>query len=155
VSLDSLNRAVHEGDQLLLDSSMLIAYLDGQEATSPIASHIVEQFVRRDRNTALISTVTAMEILVRPLQRGASHGQHVYAFLTSWPHMQVVPVDLPIAHQAATLRAAYALKPADALIVASGLLHGVGVLVTNDERWKKAKIGNIRVCYLSDHLPFP
>ncbi len=159
MSLQSLERALTPGERVLIDASTLISYLGGFEQTWVVAKHIVESFVRQGRNPAIYSTVTAMEVLVRPLRAGAPEPyRHVVDFLTRFPNLRPLEVDLVVAQEAASLRASYNLAAPDALIVASGLVGQVGHLVTNDEQWKRKlrPIANrIKVCYLSDYLPFP
>jgi hypothetical protein len=67
VSLASLERSVPPGERILLDTTTLIAYLNRGEQVSPIARHIVEEWVEVGRNGAIVSMVTVMEVLVRPL----------------------------------------------------------------------------------------
>lgn len=155
MSLASLQHAIEAGDSLLLDSTTLIAYLGGGERITPIAQHILEEWVKGGRNSAIVSTVTAMEIHVRPLQIDRARSQHAYDFLTHWPNLHVADVDLPTALQAANLRAFFAFKPPDALVIAGGMMHQVGHLVTNDQRWKRVPSSVVHVCYLGDHTPFP
>jgi predicted nucleic acid-binding protein len=155
----SLERSLPAGGRLLLDTSALIAYLDGSENVSPAATHVIDVLVRSGRNQALVSVVTAMEVLVRPLRRGPTEPyRHTFDFLTLFPNLRSLVVDLPVAQEAASLRAAYNLSAADALIIASGLVSQVGHLITNDQSWQRKlrPMGRrIAVCYLADHLPFP
>lgn len=156
---DSLERAVPVGERILLDASALIAYLNGGELATPAAAHMVDEWVRAGRNRAAVSMVTVMEILVRPLRLGVAEPYHtVMDFLTHFPNLRLVPVDVHVAQEAAGLRASYNLTPPDALTIATGISAQVSLLITNDQRWKQklrpiaARIG---VCYLDDHLPFP
>jgi predicted nucleic acid-binding protein len=57
--------------------------------------------------------------------------------LTSFPNLQVLPVDLAVATQAATVRAATGLRLLDALVVASAMLAGCEAIISNDEQWKR------------------
>jgi predicted nucleic acid-binding protein len=57
--------------------------------------------------------------------------------------------------EAASLRAAFRLSTADALIVATGVVAQVHHLVTNDADWVRKLqpiSGRIRVCHLGHHL---
>lgn len=159
MSSGSLEAALPEGERLLLDTTSLIAYLDGGEAVSPVATHIIDAFVRSGRNEAIVSMVTVMEILVKPLRLGPrAPYQHVLDFLTRYPHLRTLVIDLPVAQEAASLRASFGLRPPDALIVASGLISQVGYLVTNDAQWSsklRPLSGRVGICQLSSHLPFP
>jgi predicted nucleic acid-binding protein len=158
MSLASLQGAIPDGDRILLDTTAIAAYLDRSEATHPVTRHILEQFVALGRNPAVISMITVMELLVRPL-RASPPGHHtLLAFLRNHPNLDAVPVDLQVAQDAAFLRAAHRLSPPDALVVGTGLAAQVGHLVTNDRKWSTnliAMADRIRVVTLSDHLPFP
>jgi predicted nucleic acid-binding protein len=156
VSASSLEHAIPAGDRLLLDTTTLAAYLDASEQAHPVAKHVVEVLVGSGRNAAVISMITVMELLVRPL-RASPPGHHtVLAFLRSQANLSSVEVDMQVAQDAAFLRAAHRLSPPDALIVGTGLAAQVAHLVTNDHGWK-TKLEPLRerisVCVLSGHLP--
>lgn len=154
----SLLTAIAEGDRVLLDTTVLAAYLDATDATHPVARHILGDLVATGRNPAVVSMVTVMEILVRPL-RATPPGHHtVLAFLRTHPNLTCVPVDLQVAQEAAHLRADRKLAPPDALIVGTGLATQVRHLVTNDRDWSRklaAMSSRIAVVQTSSHLPFP
>jgi predicted nucleic acid-binding protein len=148
-----LTAALGEGDRVLLDSSALIPYLNGAEPATPPAVELVENLVKGGRNPAVVSIVTAMELLVQPRRRSEWHYLHMVDFLTHHPNMRCQPIDLPVAQEAAGIRAMFGLATADSLVVATGIVAQVGYLVTNDERWKKRlkPIGNrIEVVFLND-----
>jgi predicted nucleic acid-binding protein len=157
--LASLEDTVPEGDRLLLDSTTLIAYLDGGEIASPIAKHIIDEWVQPGRNPGIVSVVSVMELLVRPMRTGVPAAyRHIIDFLTRFPHLSVAVADLAVAQEAAALRASHGFRAPDALIIASGLLNQVSHLVTNDQDWKnrlEPVAQRVRVCYLTNHLPFP
>ena len=144
------------GDRILLDSSTLIAYLNGGEAASELAAVVIDEFVKRGRNKAVVAMISVMELLVRPLQRGTGPYQHTMNFLTHFPNLELIDIDVHAAHQAANIRAFTDLKPPDALVVATGFVAGVGHLVTNDSRWLTLHTfphQHIRVCCLKQHVP--
>jgi predicted nucleic acid-binding protein len=157
VSLANLRQDIRAGDRILLDSSVLIAYLNGGEPTSPVVTHIIDEFLRSGRNTAIISMVTVMEVIVRPLQVSTSTGRHALNFVTHTPNLTPQPIDIHVAHQAARLRAGSNFKTPDALVIATGLVHGVDTLVTNDRRWialQQPPSVQVNVCFLDRYLPF-
>lgn len=154
----SLLKAISPGDRLLLDTTILAAYLDASDATHPVARYVLDHLVAPGKNPAVASMITVMEILVRPL-RAMPPGHHtVLAFLRSHANLDCVPVDLQVAQEAAHLRAAQRFAPPDALIVGTGLAAQVRHLVTNDHNWvsklasQRARIGVVEA---SRHLPFP
>jgi predicted nucleic acid-binding protein len=156
MSIASLEQAISEGDRVLIDTTGLIAYLSGGEAATPLATHVFDVMVRSGRNPCLISTVTVMESLVHPLRAGVAQPyDHLLDFVTRFPNVRVLPVDLAVAQEAAHCRAAYRLSTPDALIVGTALVGQVRHIVTNDSDWERklqALRLRISVCYLRRHL---
>ena len=156
MSAKTLARAIPAGDRVLLDTTTLAAYLDSSEAAHPVARRVLEDFVAAGRNPAVISMITVMELLVRPLRATPSGHHTLLAFLRNHPNLEPIEIDLQVAQDAAFLRAAHRLSPPDALIVGTGLATQVAHLVTNDHDWGRKLTSlatRIRVCVLSDHLP--
>lgn len=158
MSRASLERAVQKGERVLLDTSSLISYLGEPDAVTPVATHVIDEWVRSGRNQAIVSMLTAMGLLVGPLAVGPGEDYlHVIDFLQRFPNLKAQPVDLAVAQEAASLRATHKFRTPDALVIGTGVVTQVAHLVTNDEAWKKklATIGaRVTVCYLKDHLPF-
>ncbi len=154
----SLLAAISERDRLLLDTTMLAAFLDATDATHAVARYVLQELVATGRNPAVISMVTVMEILVRPMQSTPPGHHTVLAFLRTHPNLTCVPVDLQVAQDAAHLRATARFAPPDALIVGTGLAAQVRHLVTNDRAWSAklaAMSSRVTVVQASAHLPFP
>ena len=158
MSESSLLKAIAEGDRLLLDTTVLAAFFDADDATHPVAAYILRDLVATGRNPGVVSMVTVMEILVRPMRSVPSGHHTVLGFLRAHPNLVCLPVDLQVAQDAAHLRADKRFAPPDALIVATGLAAQVRHLVTNDHNWstKLATMSaRISVVRTSSHLPFP
>lgn len=137
----ALNKAGFEkrigvGDRILIDTSILIAYFESRDDTHDVAVVLVDDFVKLGRNAAVVSPVTAMEILVRPLREGPKSAVHVREFLSHWPNLTLLPIDLHVAAEAASLRATHNFKVPDALVIATGIVGQVAHLITNDGEWR-------------------
>lgn len=136
---DALTAAIPPGAIVAVDTSAILAYLDGTERTSNAAAIVFDSFVAAGRNPAIVSAVSVTETLVRPLRSGsASAVGTVEAFLGSFPHLTIEPVTYEIAREAARIRAVTALRAPDALILATATIRGAGVVVANDDRWRSA-----------------
>jgi predicted nucleic acid-binding protein len=157
VGLTELEQALPAGERLLLDTTLLAAYLDTSEEVHPAARHVLDGLVVTGRNEAIVSMVTMMEILVRPFRQSPPGHQTVLAFISHHANLQALPLDLQMAQEAASLRASHRLSPPDALVVATGMASQVGYLVTNDRAWR-TKLHPIRhriqVVTLIDYAPF-
>lgn len=157
MGLKELDEALPAGERLLLDTTLLAAYLDATEAVHPAARHVLDDLIAPGRNEAIVSMVTMMEILVRPFRQSPPGHNTVLAFVSHHANLHALPLDLQMAQEAASLRASHRLPPPDALVVATGIAAQVGYLVTNDRAWK-AKLDpisdRIRVVTLIDYAPF-
>jgi len=134
---------------------VLIAYFEPADRTHDVAATIVDDLIRAGRNAAVVSTVTAMELLVRPLRVAPKSAVHVHDFLTRWPNLSLLSVDLHVAQEAASLRATHNFRVADALVIATGLVGQVTHLLTNDVEWRKklAPIkARVQVTELRDYI---
>jgi predicted nucleic acid-binding protein len=132
-----LEAAIPIEGRLLLETSCLAAYLDASEDNHPAARHILDAFVASGRNDAVVSMVSVMEILVRPLRATPPSHHIVLSFLRHHPNLVSLPVDMDVAQEAAALRATYRLRPPDALVVGTALAGQIQYVVTNDREWTK------------------
>ncbi len=99
--------------------------------------------------------MTASELLVRPIRSGQDRFTFMHTFLTHFPHLTGLPLDMEVAVQAANLRAIAGLALPDAVVVAAGLLAGCEAIVTNDRRWKQrgeSLFREFRWIYLEDYV---
>jgi predicted nucleic acid-binding protein len=131
----SIDDAIPAGASVLIDTSVALAYLTGTEEISPLATDLFDGCLATGRNPGALSTVTAMELLVRPFRAGPSAVGVVQGFLAHFDGLRLLPVDDATAVEAARIRALAGFAAPDALIVASFLVGGFGILVTNDTSW--------------------
>lgn len=117
----------------LLDSSVVVAFLNGDDALHDAADTLVRDVARE--HAFAVSAVTLAETLT-----GAKLGHHDETILRRFLSTIVgarLPVDVQVAERAAELRAVdRALRTPDALILATGDLHA-DVVLTGDRRWTR------------------
>lgn len=115
-----------------LDTSLFIYHLEGHPRYLPLTTELLTG-VQDGKWTAVTSTVTIMELAVRPWQLNRPSVAREYeALLANFPHLTLVDVTRDVARRAAQLRALYRLRPADALQAATALVYGATAFVTND-----------------------
>lgn len=150
-----LDRALGDAERVLLDSSTLIAFHSPHEQAHPLATHLLRRIASEDDLLrGYYSVISAAELLVRPVRVGERQFTFMHTFLTQYPNLTILPMDLTVAVQVATVRATTRLPLPDAAVIASGLLAGCEAIVTNDERWKKALEPSFRMfrwVYLQDY----
>ena len=132
---EGLETALPAGLSLLIDTSVVLAYLTGTEATSPQATQLFDSFIANGRNPAALSTVTVQEILVRPFRRGSAAVATAEGFLRHFAEIRIVDVSYEIAREAARIRSVTELRTPDALIIATAVVTAADVVVTNDRSW--------------------
>ncbi len=131
-----LAERIAPGASLLVDSSVVLAYLTGDEPTSELATELFDALIATGRNPASLSMVTVGEILVRPFRRGPASVALAEGFLRHFAEMRLVDVTYEVAREAARLRALTDLPMPDALIISSALAVEADLLLTNDRTWR-------------------
>ena len=150
-----LERTIAPGDRLLLDTTVLISYFSGGDRWADAARAVIEGLVRPGRNPAIVSALTVMESLVGPMRRVPPGHLTALDFYANWPNLTILPIDLAVAQEGASIRAHHGFPTPDALVIGTGVLGGVAWLVTGDERWQKRLAplaSRVRVCYLGDFV---
>ncbi len=127
-----LEKRIPPGAALLIDTSVVLAYLVGTEQISLAATQLFDAFVATGRNPASISTVTCAEILVRPFQHGPSAVATAEGFLRHFDALGLADIDYDTAREAARIRATTGLRMPDALIVATAVVRASDILCTVD-----------------------
>lgn len=127
------------GEQLLLDTSAFIYFLDGEE---PYFSILVPVFrrVQSGSLSVMVSAVTEAELLVGPEREKDEGARERIGDLLSEHGIYVIGMDRRIARRAAAIRARTRLKLPDAIIVATALETDCEAIVGNDGRWATSDV---------------
>ena len=137
---------------VLLDTSVLIYYLEGIEPYNLLAEEIFQDIV--DENIrGFLSVISITEFIAKPLiDEEGTDVEGFKQFLSALP-IQVLELNYEIAERAGKLRSQYPSVPTpDALIVATALENDCDVFVTNDKRLKKLEVYGLTVIVLKDFV---
>lgn len=104
---------------------------------------------RFGRKEALVSVVTEVELLVRPLRSDDQNEIERVGALLAGPGMSVIEVDREIARLSAQIRAVDRLDLPDAVIVATAISADCDVIVGNDARCAQ-RVRDIPYVFLDD-----
>jgi predicted nucleic acid-binding protein len=117
-----------------LDTSVFIYHLEAHPHYQPL-THELLTGIQAGKQTGVTSTVTLMELTVRPWQVARPAVAREYeALLVHFPNLVLADVTRNVARRAAQLRALHNIRPADALQVATALVHRATAFVTNDRQ---------------------
>ena len=88
--------------------------------------------IRLGRREGVLSVITEIEVLVRPLRDGTWQEVERVRVLLDAPGLDVVEMDREVARATAAVRAETGLRLPDAAIVATAVVTGCDVVVGND-----------------------
>lgn len=146
-----LKQSLINHSRIGLDTAVLIYHLEGHTTYLPLTKIVLDS-IQSGQCAAVISTMVIMELTVPAWRANRSDIARQYeALLANFPNLEIVDVTRDVARQAARLRAIYGLRPADALQVASSLVYGATLWVSNDKQLKRLK-PEIDILILDDFL---
>jgi len=120
-----------------LDTAIFIYHFEENPAYLPLTRELLSS-IESGQRKGITSTITLMEIIVKPLAlKQIAVARKYEALLVNFPNLAVVDLDRDVIRQAARLRAAYRIRPPDALQAGACLLNGAEVFITNDALLKR------------------
>jgi len=140
-------------DCICLDTSPFIYFID----ENPLYISKVEEIfsaIANGNTLGVSSYMSLLEVLIKPIQQGANDIAMQYRdLLLNSSSLKLYPLDDKVAEVAAKLRAKYSgngfrIKTPDAVQIATGLLNGADVFITNDNGLKN--VTEIKVIVLDD-----
>lgn len=133
--------------RLYLDSNIFIYMLEepsGYEASvGELAANIDDGVIE-----ALTSELSLAETLVKPFREAPEYVSVYQRYITSRPHLEVVPVSRSILIEAARRRAHLKVRLPDAIHVATAVNAGCRIFLTNDAEIKSSP--DLEVIQFSD-----
>lgn len=149
--MDEFSKRLAKAKVIGLDTPIFIYFLENNERYGSLAQ-LTLNGIEKGKWQGVTSTITLMEITIRPWQLGRESAAREYeAVLVHFPNLSVVDVDRNVARAAAQLRAKYNVSPPDALQVAASLSFGAKAFLTNDKRLSRLQ-ELIDVLVLDDFL---
>jgi predicted nucleic acid-binding protein len=137
--MGQLRKRLGSASNVGLDTSVFIYHFEKHPVYSQLTQELLSEIEKGVRK-GITSTISLMEIIVKPLSMGRNDIARKYeALLMNFPNLEVVDIDRDVIRQAARLRAEYRLRPPDALQVSACLLGGAEVFVTNDRQLNRLK----------------
>jgi len=133
---------------IFLDTAPLIYFIEGH---SQYKENLSQIFEANDRGsfTFITSSITLLEVLVKPLREGNVKLADQYKnILTTASGIEIFEITNDLSIKAAELRAKYNLRTPDAIQVATAILYNVSYFLTNDIRLKS--ITEINILTLSE-----
>lgn len=137
MGLERLRAFLRRHREIALDTSVFIYQLESN-ARYVALTHFIFEWLERPNHTAVTSTITMTELLVRPYgQNDQLLADEYNGLLSRYPHLKWIAPSLEVADLAAQLRAKHNLRTPDAIQAATAMHAGATGLVTNDAVFKR------------------
>lgn len=148
--MGQLNEKLKPYPVIGLDTAIFIYHFEENPAYLPLTRDLLSSIESGERK-GITSTITLMEIIVKPLTLGRIDVARKYeALLANFPNLEIIDLDRDVIRLAARLRAEYRIRPPDALQAAACLQHGAQAFITNDDLLKRLQ-DKIAVLVLEDY----
>ena len=148
-------RGLEKYNCVCLDSSTFIYFIDENPRYISKVEKIFSE-ISEGNILGVSSYLSLLEVLVEPIKEGARDVASQYKnFMLGSSSLKLYPLDDRVAEKAAELRARYygngmKIKTPDAIQIATGILNGADIFITNDKNLKNVK--EIKVAVL-DEIP--
>lgn len=127
-----------------IDSSPFIYFIEEDPRYISVVGHVFSE-ISYGNITGVSSYLSLLEVLIKPIKKGARDIATQYRnLMLNNDFLRLFPLDDKVAEIAADLRARYdgngfRLKTPDAIQIATGILNGADIFLTNDNRLKNVK----------------
>lgn len=118
--------------RIALDTSPFIYHLQAHP-TYCVAAAAIFQAIEHGQPSAVTSTVTMLELLVKPFKdQNIELVNSIFSLASRYPNLSWVEPSLAVAERGAQLRARYTLRTPDAIQAATAIVSHATGFITND-----------------------
>lgn len=150
MGIAALRSQLHTWKLVALDTNVFVYQLLDHPKYAPLTDLILRA-VEKGRPQAVTTAITLAEILTQAEQDANTQAAVDYeAYLTLFPSLTLLPIDVQLAKTAARLRAQFRCKLPDALQVAAAYLTQADVFITNDRDLQR-RITDPKIVLLDDY----
>lgn len=135
---ESILKKLKGRENVLLDTMLFIYLFEGDEKYTDVVEKIID-LANEKVFSAIISPISAAEILVKPVRLGETAIADKYRnVLCNIPNIKNVPLNFEIAFLAGSLRGKYGLPLPDMFQAATAIYHSkLPAIITNDKALKR------------------
>ncbi|MBS1725505.1 MAG: type II toxin-antitoxin system VapC family toxin [Armatimonadetes bacterium] len=128
------------GKRVYLDTNTIIYALEGFSSYANLKAGLLEP-LDAGAFVAVTSELTIVETVVGARKAGqASHESVLRAFLSPTSNFIIEPISIAVLEKVIDLRSQFGFKVPDAIHLATGILTGCDVFVSNDSAWSNAGV---------------
>ena len=128
--------------RIFWDTNLFIYLLETSGEQSRLVRRLADRMLER-RDDLVTSTLTVGEVLVKPLEAGATDLADRYNRFLDSPGVRLIPFDRGCARIYANLRLDRTLKAPDAIQLACAASAGTNLFITNDSRLSRKVVPGV------------
>lgn len=129
-----------KGEKAYLDANTVIYSVEGYENYSNLKDGLLQP-LEKGEFVAVTSAITLVETIVGPRKAGDLATEADFRdFLTPSENFVIEPVTAAVLESVIDLRVRFGLKMPDAIHLATGMISGCTVFVSNDLEWSKVGV---------------
>jgi len=133
-----------------IDTMVFIYHFEKSPEYSPLTLSLFDH-IEKGFSKGVTSILTKLEIMVKPKLEGNQNLARTYDFLLrTFPNLVLRDLDDYVVDSASTLRAKYKIRTPDAIQVASALVGGASLFITNDSDLKK--VSEVEIVIMREFL---
>ena len=131
-------------NRIYLDASIIILLIEGtREAKERLRSEF--RRLGADQGILLVSPLTKLECLVKPIRTGDARLERVYRMFFSSSEIRQVEIGPTEWEKATRIRAQHGFRVPDALHLATAALNDCSMILTHDDRWGSFEEARVEV----------
>ena len=150
MGMSELRQRIRACSVIGLDTVAFIYHFEDNPVYAPLTEMIFAE-IESGAVEAVASTLAFADVLTGARKTGNDALALQYrAVFAHFPHLAVVPVDMPVAEKVADMRSSYGLKMPDVVAINAALVNGAQTLITNDGALRR--VTELEITVLADHV---
>jgi len=135
-----------------IDSSFFIYHLENIKPYNELTSIAIKR-ISSGELFCNISTLVISELFVRPFKEKNFKNVGLFEeFIRTFPNSRICDFDFDIAKLSAKIRAQSSLRTPDAILLATAIISGSDVFITNDLNLKKFSDDKLQILVMEDYI---
>jgi predicted nucleic acid-binding protein len=141
-----------ENKSVSVDSSFFIYHLENIKPYNELTSITIEK-ISSGKLFCNISALVISELFVRPFKDNNFKNINLFEkFIRTFPNSKICDLDFDIAKLSAKIRAQSSLKTPDAILLATAIISGSDIFITNDLNLKKFSDNKLQILAMEDYI---
>jgi len=135
-----------------VDSSFFIYHLESIKPYNELTSIVIEK-ISSGELFCNISSLVISELFVRPFKENNFKNIDLFErFIKAFPNSKICDFDFNTAKLSAKIRAESNLKTPDAILLATAIISGSDIFITNDLNLKKFSGNKLEILVMEDYI---